>query len=455
MLNSNKHDMKNSSSGFTTLQEWLSYCEQLHTKGIDLGLDRAQRVHDVLGLGFKCPTIVVAGTNGKGSTCAMLESILSCAGYRVGVFTSPHLIYFEERCRINGQVVTEADFVPHFAAVQAAREQAGNISLSYFEFTTLAILHFMSQQKLDAAVLEVGLGGRLDAVNIIDSDCAVITCIGIDHIEYLGSDRNGIGFEKAGIMRAHKPVVSGDPVPPESIAKYALEIGADLQQFGKDFKIKVGDSSWSWFGRKMKFEELPKPSLQGSNQFLNAAGVLAVLEALQDKLPVQVEHVHKGLTNTVLAGRFQTIAQKPTVILDVGHNPHAAKALVENLKGMEGSYSKTFAVFGGMHDKDLQGVLEIMAPCVDRWFFTDLPLPRAISATDLEILWKDMCGKLKFTVESKSYQTPFRALQEACQEVGEDGRVIVFGSFFTVGGVLEHIAHNPTREEDSRLVFCK
>lgn len=439
--------MKNVTSGFTTLQEWLNYCEQLHTKGIDLGLERTQRVRDVLELEFKCPTIVVAGTNGKGSTCAMLESILSCAGYRVGVFTSPHLMHFEERCRINDQVVAEADFVPHFAAVEVAREQAGNISLSYFEFTTLAILHFMSQQKLDAAVLEVGLGGRLDAVNIIDSDCAVITCIGIDHIEYLGSDRNGIGFEKAGVMRPRKPVVSGDPAPPESIAKYALEIGADLWQFGKDFKTEVRESSWSWLGRNMKLEELPKPSLQGSNQFLNAAGVLAALEALQDKLPVQVEHIHEGLTTTVLAGRFQTIAQKPTVILDVGHNPHAAKALVENLKGMDRTYTKTFAVFGGMHDKDLQGVLEIMAPCVDRWFFTDLPLPRAISATNLEILWKDVCEKLKFAVESKSYPTPFRALQEACQEVGEDGRVIVFGSFFTVGGVLEHMAHTSTRKK--------
>lgn len=447
--------MKNLTSGFTTLTEWLGYCEQLHSKDIDLGLDRAQCVRDVLGLEFKCPTIVVAGTNGKGSTCAMLESILSCAGYRVGVFTSPHLIHFEERCRINGRIVKGSDFVPHFAAVEVARQQAGDISLSYFEFTTLAILYFMSQQELDVAILEVGLGGRLDAVNIIDSDCAVITCIGIDHVEYLGTDIEGIGFEKAGIMRPHKPVISGDPSPPKSIAKHASDIGADLRQFGADFQIEVSESAWSWFGRGMKFHALPLPSLQGKNQFLNAAGVLAALEALQDKLPVTVEHIQDGLMSTVLAGRFQTIAKYPTVILDVGHNPHAAKALVDNLKGMEGSYSKTVAVFGGMRDKDLNSVLEIMAPCIDCWYFTDLPLPRAIFATNLEELWKDVCVKLKIAVESKCYPTPFSALQEACQEVGEEGRVIVFGSFFTVGGILEHMAGISTKEKDPHLVFCK
>ena len=233
-----------------TLQEWLDWCEQLHPVAIDMGLDRVKTVADRMALKFDCPVITVAGTNGKGSTCAMLEAILLEAGYRTGVYTSPHLVHFEERCRLHGESASAATLAEAFAAVDAVR---GDVSLTYFEFSTLAILHLMAQSNLDVAILEVGLGGRLDAVNIIDADCAVITSIDIDHTAILGKDRETIGFEKAGIMRAGRPVIVSDPVPPQSVIDHAAAMGADLWRFGQDFNFSGDKQQWAWAGRGRRY----------------------------------------------------------------------------------------------------------------------------------------------------------------------------------------------------------
>ncbi|RYF46162.1 MAG: bifunctional folylpolyglutamate synthase/dihydrofolate synthase, partial [Comamonadaceae bacterium] len=233
-----------------TLAEWLAHCERLHPKNIDMGLDRVREVARRMALRFDCPVITVAGTNGKGSTCAMLEAVALQAGYRPGVYTSPHMVHFEERCRVHGEIVAAAELVPHFEAVEKARTEGSDaVSLTYFEFTTLAILRLMSQARLDVAILEVGLGGRLDATNVVDADCAVITSIDIDHVEFLGPDRESIGREKAGIMRPGRPVVVSDPMAPQSVIDHAAEIGADLWRFGEDFNFSGDKQQWSWAGR--------------------------------------------------------------------------------------------------------------------------------------------------------------------------------------------------------------
>src|SRR6478735_2116367 len=266
-----------------TLQEWLAHCERLHPKTIDMGLERVRVVLERMNLRFECPVITVAGTNGKGSTCAMLEAIALEAGWRTGVYTSPHLVHFEERCRIRGEIVKADALLPHFERVEAAR---GEISLTYFEFTTLAIMSLMAASNLDVAILEVGLGGRLDTTNIIDADCAVITSIDLDHMEYLGPDRESIGREKAGILRAGRPAIVSDPVPPFSVIQYAEAIGADLWLLGRDFNFSGDKQQWGWAGRGRRYAGLAYPALRGANQLINASGALAALELLRDRIPV-------------------------------------------------------------------------------------------------------------------------------------------------------------------------
>src|SRR4051812_22003954 len=260
-----------------TLPEWLAHCERLHPKAIALGLDRVQAVAARMGLRFECPVITVAGTNGKGSTCAMLEAIALQAGYRTGVYTSPHLVHFEERCRIHGEIVTPQALVPHFERVEAARQ---GVTLTYFEFTTLAIMGLMAASKLDLAILEVGLGGRLDAVNIVDADCAVITSIDLDHMDFLGPDRESIGREKAGILRGGRPAIVSDPMPPASVLAHAEAIGADLWLVGRDFNYSGDRQQWGWAGRGRRYAGLAYPALRGANQLLNASGAIAALESL-------------------------------------------------------------------------------------------------------------------------------------------------------------------------------
>ena len=414
-----------------TLNDWLAHCERLHPTTIELGLDRVRTVAQRMGLKLTCPVITVAGTNGKGSTCAMLEAILLQSGYRTGVYTSPHLVHFEERCRIGGEIAGAADFVAHFAAVESAR---GDISLSYFEFSTLAILALMAQAKLDVAILEVGLGGRLDAVNIIDTDCAIITSVDLDHMEFLGTTREAIGFEKAGIMRAGKPVVVSDPMPPQSVLDHAKSIGADLWRFGEDFNFSGDKQQWGWAGRGRRYAGLGYPGLRGANQLMNASGVLAALTALREQLPITAQAVRTGLSMVELPGRFQIVPGQPTLVLDVAHNPHAVAALAANLDAM-GFFPTTHAVFGAMADKDLLPMLARIGPLIDRWYFTDMPTPRAATAAHLQTQW--LAQNTRKDASSSVHTDPMQALHAAIAVADPADRIVVFGSFYTVGGVLE------------------
>ncbi|WP_309684389.1 bifunctional tetrahydrofolate synthase/dihydrofolate synthase [Polaromonas sp.] len=418
-----------------TLDQWLAYCEQLHPKAIDLGLERVKAVAQRLGLAFACPIITVAGTNGKGSTCAMLEAILLQAGYRTGLFTSPHLVHFEERCRIRGEMVDATDLIAAFDRVERARGQNGDeISLTYFEFTTLAILQLLAESGLDVVILEVGLGGRLDAVNLLDTDCAVITSIDLDHMEFLGNDRESIGREKAGIMRAGKPVIVSDPMPPQSIVEHAAQVGADLWRFGHDFNFSGDKQQWGWAGRGRRYAGLAYPALRGANQLVNAAGVLAALTALRDRLPITAQAVRNGLSMVALPGRFQIVPGQPTLVLDVAHNPHSVAALAENLDAM-GFYPCTHAVFGAMADKDLAPMLVRVSPLIDKWYFTDLPTARAASAESLKSRWAAL--QTRNDVSASTWQSPEQALQAAVKAATPADRIVVFGSFYTVGGILK------------------
>ena len=415
-----------------TLDDWLAHCEQLHPKTIDMGLDRVRAVAERMGLRFDCPVFTVAGTNGKGSTCAMLEAILTQAGFRTGLFTSPHLVRFEERCRIRGQNVDASDLVAAFARVESARAE---ISLTYFEFTTLAILDTLARAGLDAVILEVGLGGRLDAVNIIDTDCAIITSIDIDHAELLGDTREKIGFEKAGILRTGRPAIVSDPVPPQSVIDRATEIGADLWLLGRDFNYSGDKQQWAWAGRGRRYAGLAYPALRGANQLINASGVLAALTAMRQQLPVTAQAVRNGLALVDLPGRFQVVPGQPALVLDVAHNPHSVAALALNLDAM-GFYPTTHAVFGAMADKDLAPMLHRMDPLVDRWYFADLPTPRAASGAALQAAWQALTHRKD--ASSAVFSQPLDALHAAAAKAQAADRIVVFGSFYTVGGVLEH-----------------
>ena len=419
-----------------TLPDWLSRLEAMHPKAIDMGLERVARVRDALGLRFDCPVITVGGTNGKGSTCAMLEAILLQAGYRAGLYTSPHLVHFNERARINGEIVDDAALVEQFEAVEAAR---GDVSLTYFEFTTLAILRLFAQAGLDTVILEVGLGGRLDAVNVIDADVAVVTSVDIDHTEYLGVTREQIGFEKAGIFRSGKPAICSDPVPPESLKKHAEDIGADLWLLGRDFNYSGDKQQWNYGGRGMRRNALGYPGLRGANQLLNACAALAALEALRDRLPLGAQEVRSGLAMVELPGRFQVLPGRPTVVLDVAHNPHAAGALAQNLGNM-GFHPYTYAVFGAMSDKDIDGIISHMKPHIDHWYVTDLPLPRAASAASIAEKLSEAgvegAGAPDAEHSILTFASPEEAYANARSRAGENDRIAVFGSFLTVAGVI-------------------
>jgi dihydrofolate synthase/folylpolyglutamate synthase len=412
-----------------TLDDWLAHCERLHPKSIDMTLQRVVSVRERLGLRFDVPVVTVAGTNGKGSSCAMLESIARHAGYRTGLYIKPHLVHFEERCRIGGQSVAADDLLPHFAAVEAAR---GDIALTYFEFTTLAIMRALSLAPIDVAILEVGLGGRLDAVNAVDGDCALITSIDLDHMEYLGPDRESIGFEKAGILRAGRPAVISDPLPPASVLRHAAASGADLWRVGRDFNHSGDRQQWSWSGRGRRHNALAYPALRGANQLLNASGVLAVFEALRERLPITAQAVRSGLATVELPGRFQIVPGQPALVLDVAHNPQAASALAFNLDQM-GFHPRTHAVFGAMRDKDIAGMVARLAPLVDHWYLSDLPLPRAASAEELERIVR---AQLPATAPSR-HASPSAALRAALAAADPADRIVVFGSFLCVGGVLK------------------
>ena len=419
-----------------SLTDWLARLESLHPKAIDMGLERVASVAQRLGLHFDCPVITVGGTNGKGSTCAMLESILLQGGYRVGLYSSPHLLHFNERARLNGDMATDAMLCECFEQVEAVR---GDVSLTYFEFTTLAILKCFSDAGLDAVILEVGLGGRLDAVNIIDADVAIITSVDLDHMEYLGDTREKIGFEKAGIFRPGRTAICSDPQPPESLVAHANATGADLWLFGRDFNYSGDRQQWNYGGRSLRRNALAYPSLRGANQLLNASAALAALEALRDRLPLGAQEVRSGLVMVELPARFQVLPGRPAVILDVAHNPHAAATLAQNLDNM-GFHPYTFAVFGAMADKDIPGVVAQLKDRIDHWCLTDLPLPRAASAESLAQQLR-LAGFKESSEPGAErtltcFTTPEQAFNDAKNRAGENDRIVVFGSFITVAGVM-------------------
>lgn len=419
----------------TTLPAWLALLESRHAEvHIDMGLDRVRAVKQAMGLHFDCPVIMVAGTNGKGSTCAMLESILLRAGYKVGLYIKPHFLDFNERARVNGELASDAMLVAAFDAVEARR---GDVSLTYFEFTTLAIMHLLAESKLDVVILEVGLGGRLDAVNVIDADVAIVTSVDIDHTDYLGDTREKIGFEKAGIFRPGKAAICSDPVPPASLVAHAEAIGADLWLLGRDFNYSGDKQQWNYGGRSQRRNALAYPSLRGANQLLNAAAALAALEVLRLELPVGAQEVRTGLVVVELPGRFQVLPGRPTVILDVAHNPHAASALAQNLGNM-GFHPFTYAVFGCMQDKDIAGVVAPMAAHVDHWCLAALPSPRSASTDALVDIIDELAPEDGKPGERsvKTFADPALAYADAMSRAGENDRIVVFGSFYTVAGVM-------------------
>jgi dihydrofolate synthase/folylpolyglutamate synthase len=417
----------------------LARIERLHAKPIDLGLDRVREVADRLKLTLDAPVIVVGGTNGKGSTCAMLDSILRAAGYRVGLYTSPHLLDFNERCRVDGVSATDGALVEQFEAVEAVR---GGTSLTYFEFTTLAILRLFSRARLDATVLEVGLGGRLDAVNIIDADAAIVTSVDLDHMDYLGATREQIGFEKAHIYRGGRPAICSDPAPPQSLLDHAASIGADLWRFGRDFNYQGDRQQWAYGGRQTRRAGLPYPALRGANQLLNAAGALAALEALGDRLPLSQQAVRQGLLTVELPGRFQILPGRPAVILDVAHNPHAAAVLAENLDNM-GFYPTTHAVFGMLRDKDIGGVIARLGDRIDHWHVAPTPGPRGCDAAGIASRVRASTGP-KCSVSE--YPDLASAYAGARDRAGADDRILAFGSFLTVAEVMRAIRARPAAE---------
>ncbi|MET0081525.1 MAG: bifunctional tetrahydrofolate synthase/dihydrofolate synthase [Sedimenticola sp.] len=416
---------------FKTLQQWLDWQEQLHPSEIELGLERVSQVWQSLhDAPFPVPVVTVAGTNGKGSSVALLDAIARAAGYRVGCYTSPHLIRYNERIRIDGEELSDERICQAFQSVDEARE---GTPLTYFEFGTLAALEIFASADLDLVILEVGLGGRLDAVNIIDPDVALITTVDIDHAEWLGSDRESIGREKAGIMRPDRPVVSATPEPPGSVLEHAENIGATLHLAGRDFGYRNLEEGWTWWSGTRNRHSLPQPYLRGRFQLQNASAVLMVLELLADRLPVDQRAVRAGLQSVRVAGRFEILDRDPLVVLDVAHNREAATGLASNLQDLFCS-GDSCAVFAMLADKDLQQVVEIMRPRIDHWFCAPLPGPRSLGVKELA------AGLMEAGVEETAINrcdSLATAYREARSQAGPEGRVVVFGSFLTVGGVLE------------------
>jgi dihydrofolate synthase / folylpolyglutamate synthase len=416
-----------------TLSEWLEYIEKQHPSPIALGLERVAEVLGRQDAGLACPVITVGGTNGKGSTCAMLEAILRVAGYRTGLYTSPHLVRYNERVRIAGVEADEDSLCQGFAAVEAAR---GGVPLTYFEFGTLAALWIFSQRKIEAAVLEVGLGGRLDAVNAVDADCAVLTSVAIDHVDYLGGTREEIGREKAGIFRPGRPAVVADPDPPSAV----LNTKAELLLINRDFGYTAEAAQWTYWGPAGRRGGLAHPALRGAVQLRNAAAAICALDTLRARLPVAMQDVRRGLAEVTLPARFEVLAGRPQVILDVAHNVEAAKTLANNLAG-SGFAPETIAVCGMLRDKDVGGVLRELAPRITRWHLASLPGPRAASAADLA------ARLAALRVENSSihlHESPVQAFTAARERASENDKIVVFGSFLTVGEVKAWLSDNKT-----------
>ncbi|MCS3607773.1 bifunctional tetrahydrofolate synthase/dihydrofolate synthase [Erwinia rhapontici] len=410
--------MDNLPQATSPLASWLYYLEHLHAQAIELGLDRIRRVASSLDLLTPAPVVfTVAGTNGKGTTCRTLETVLMAAGYRVGVFSSPHLVRYTERVRIQGEELAESAHTTSFAAIEAGR---GDTTLTYFEYGTLSALWLFAEAKLDVVILEVGLGGRLDATNIVDADVAVVTSIALDHTDWLGPDRESIGREKAGVFRAGKPAVVGEPDMPHTIADVAAEKGAQLLQRDRDWSYSVTDDSWSFRDARGTVEQLPLPQVP----LPNAATALAALRA--SPLNVDEAIIRRSLHQAMLPGRFQTVAESPRVILDVAHNPHAAGYLAGRLAEVPRN-GKVHAVVGMLHDKDIAGTLACLSPQVDYWYCAPLDGPRGATAEQLMVHLEG----------AQAFGSVELAWRQALQQATEQDIVLVCGSFHTVAQVME------------------
>jgi dihydrofolate synthase/folylpolyglutamate synthase len=425
-----------------SLAEWLDYIERIHPKSIQLGLERVAKVRDVLGRSSPAVLFTVAGTNGKGSTCAMLEAILLAAGYRVGLYTSPHLLRYNERVRLDGVPLNDARLCAAFETVERAR---GEITLTYFEFGTLAAWEIFAAEALDAVILEVGLGGRLDAVNAFDADCALLTSVDLDHMDYLGDTRERIGTEKAGIFRKGRPAVVADPDPPRSVLDHAGAAGADLRLIGRDFGYWKQGQQWMFWGRGVRRGGLALPALRGERQLANASAALAALDALRARLPVGMQDVRNGLAHVELPARFQVLPGRPTVVLDVAHNPQAAAVLAENLAGM-GFYPETYAVFGMLRDKDIGGVCRALKDRISTWLAADLLVPRGAGAQVLA----EALASAGAAGDVLCFENPREAYAAARKRANENDRIVVFGSFHTVAEVMQGIEAARTEVRGAR-----
>ena len=411
------------------LEDWLDWLFHQHPKKIELGLERVGEVWGRLGpMRLHCPVITVAGTNGKGSCVAILDAILRAAGYRTGSYTSPHLIRFNERIRVAGETASDRRICEAFEKIERIRKRT---RLTYFEFTTLAALDIFADARPDVVILEVGLGGRLDAVNILDPDVALVSTVDMDHMAWLGDDRERIGREKAGIFRAHHPAVCGDKDPPRSLLERAGELSAPLFLWGRDFGYRSGEAGWDWWGPGCEWTGLPRPSLQGDFQLQNASAALMVLGCLQVVMPVSEAAVRRGLQSVSLAGRFQVIPGEVTCILDVAHNDQGVRALAATLD----SYpipGRTQAVFGMMADKDAMRMAKTMASRVDAWYLAGLPVKRGMPVGDLAEALQN-AGVIN---PLSCHDTVGAALRKAQALSSPGDRILVFGSFITVAEAL-------------------
>ena len=409
------------------LASWLAYLEAIHPVAIDMGLARVDAVRQAMGLSPAFPVVLVGGTNGKGSVAAMVSTILRCAGYRVGTYTSPHILHYNERVAIDLAPASDATIVEGLAAVEAAR---GDVSLTYFEYGTLAAMKTFVDAKVDVAVLEVGLGGRLDATNVFDADVSAVVSVDIDHQAFLGDTREAIGFEKAGIYRAGRTAICADPNPPASLLAQIDKIGAHGMVLGRDYRYERLDGQWNFrAGERGRFA-LPLPALRGAYQLGNAACALAIIDALRERLPVDLGAVKRGLLEVSWPGRFQVLPGRPQVVLDVGHNPHAARALSQGLRQLPFA-SRRIAVFSMLADKDMQTVVDTLRDDFDAWYVAPLEGPRALSAEELSARLADsgVGGVRRFPDIASAWHA-------ALSEAGDDGRICVFGSFHTVAAVM-------------------
>ncbi|MBC8022148.1 MAG: bifunctional tetrahydrofolate synthase/dihydrofolate synthase [Burkholderiales bacterium] len=411
-----------------SLDDWLGYISAQHPAAIELGLDRVREVASRMYLHEPPVTITVGGTNGKGSTCAMLERILLESGYRVGLYTSPHLLRYNERVRVGGEEATDEALGRGFERVEKAR---GDTPLTYFEFATLAALSHFDHVDTEAVILEVGLGGRLDAVNIIDADVAAVVSVDLDHQAYLGDDRESIGFEKAGIYRAGRPAIFGDVDPPRRLVEHAEAIGAELQVLGRDFRFEAQERQWDFIGRKGTRRALPMPALRGAWQLKNASVALAALDEVADRLPVSQGEVKRGLMLARIDGRLQVVPGRPVVVLDVAHNPHAARSLASGLGDM-GFHENTLAVFAMLADKDIGGVVDAMRGRIDRWYVAAAQADRAASAGQVA----EVLAQKGLADATRMFATVASALEAARRDAGPNDRIVVFGSFYTVAEAL-------------------